>query len=465
MTRARTDRIEKEAVYNQVRDMQGNAAALDTVPAILGNVFIQQQKTDLANLQRQQAQMSEKLGERHPDMIKIATAIETTQRRIDGEVQKVVLALRNDYQAALANERSLQGALDQQRAEAQELNRASIQYGALQRDADANRQLFQGLLQRTRETDISADLQTNNIRVVDAAEPPRTAASPNKRNNLLLGLLGGLMLGVGLAFFFEYVDGRLKSPDEIKAHLGLPCLGMVPSITLQPGQKDPLVSQDTPHVFSEAIKAIRTNLLFSTAEETTKTVVITSTGPGEGKTVVGANLAIALAQAGQRVLLMDCDMRRPRVHMLFSCNQEPGLSNVMVGNAKASEAVRKTTTQNLWVLPAGKHPPNPAELLGSKRFRDFTKNLGEHFDWIVLDSPPVMAVTDAVVVAHHAHGVVYVVGAEMTHRGTAKHALDQLETGKARFFGAVLNRVDLDRNPYYYSAYYRRDYAQQYAKR
>jgi capsular exopolysaccharide synthesis family protein len=464
VTRARTDRIEKEAVYDQVRNLQADSAAIDTVPQILGNAFIQQQKAELANLQRQRAQMAEKLGAKHPDMVKLATAIETTQKRIEAEIQKVVLALRNDYEAALSNERALQAALNQQRQEAQELNRAAIQYGQLERDAEANRQLFQGLLQRTRETDISADLKTNNIRVVDAAEPPLEPSSPNRRTNLLLGLVGGLMLGIGLAFFFEYVDARIKSPEEIKGHLGLPCLGIVPAIRLEPGQSDPLLSSATPHVFVEAIKSVRTNLLFSSAEETAKAVVVTSTGPGEGKTVVAVNLAIALAQAGQRVLLMDCDMRRPRVHALIGSAQEPGLSNVMVGNAKATEAVQKTSVPNLWVLPSGKHPPNPAELLGSKRFREFMKNLSEHFDWIVLDSPPVMAVTDAVVVSHFAHGVVYVVGAEMTTRQAAKQALDQLEATKVAFFGAVLNKVDLQKNAFYYQQYYRREYAEYYQR-
>ncbi|MGE3277294.1 MAG: GumC family protein [Vicinamibacterales bacterium] len=462
VTRARTERIEKEAVYNQVRNLSADKAALDTVPAVLNNVFIQQQRTELAQLQQQRAQLAEKLGERHPDMVKNATAIAAVQRRIDGEIQKVVQALRNDYQAALANERSLQSALEQQRGEAQDLNRASIQYGALQRDAQANRQLFEGLLQRTRETDISSDLRTNNIRVVDAAEPPRAPSSPNRRNNLALGLLGGLFLGVGLAFFSEYLDGRIKSPEEIKEQLRMPCLGLLPAITLRPGEHDPLVSSEVPASFAEAIKSLRTNLLFSSAEDASKTLVVTSTGPGEGKTVVAGNLAISLAQAGQRVLLMDCDMRRPRVHTLCGCPSEPGLSNVMVGDAKASDAVRKSGTPNLWVLPAGKHPPNPAELLGSKRFRDFMRGLAGHFDWIVLDTPPVMAVTDAVVVAHHAHGVVYVVGAEMTHRSSARHAVEMLEGGKAHFYGAVLNRVALDKNPYYYSPYYRKEYARYY---
>jgi succinoglycan biosynthesis transport protein ExoP len=458
VTRARTERIEKESLFNQIRAIQHDRAALDTFPTILTNPFIQQLKAELNQLQRQQAERGEKLGARHPEMVKIDSAMDTTNRRIDIEVQKVIQALQRDYQAALASERSLGAALDQQRAEAQQLNRNSIQYGALQRDAQSNQQLFEGLLQRAKETGVTSDLKTNNIRVVDKAEPARRPTSPNRTYNMVFGLLSGLILGVGLAFFSEYVDGRIKSPEEIRAYLGLPCLGMLPVTKATGARTDPLVSSDVPHIFSEAIKGLRTNLMFSTVEESARTVVVTSAGPGEGKTVVAGNLAISLAHAGQRVLLVDCDMRRPRVHHLFSCAQEPGLSNVMVGDAKASDAVRKAAPPNLWLLPSGKIPPNPAELLGSTRFREFVKSLTDHFDWIILDSPPVMAVTDAVVTAHTAHGVVFVIGSEMT----ARHAVDMLESAKAKFFGVVLNKVDLDRNRYYYSTYYRREYSDYY---
>jgi capsular exopolysaccharide synthesis family protein len=192
--------------------------------------------------------------------------------------------------------------------------------------------------------------------------------------------------------------------------------------------------------------------------------VVTSTAPGEGKSVVSANIAVSLALAGQRVLLMDADMRRPKAHELFGVAQEPGLSNLIVGDSKASETVKRTLKPNLWMMAAGKHPPNPAELLGSKRFKDFIASLGEHFDWVIIDSPPVMAVTDASVVAHSATGVVFVVGAEMTNRGAAKAALDQLDAAKARYVGGILNRVDVNRNPYYYAHHYRREYSNYYTK-
>ncbi|MGE3343044.1 MAG: GumC family protein [Vicinamibacterales bacterium] len=462
VTRARTERIQKEAAYDQIRAIQSDPAALDSAPSVLGNAFVQQLKGQLSQLQRERAQLAEKLGARHPDMIRISTAIETTQIRLDGEITKVVQAIRAEYESALAQERSLNASLEQQKSEALALNRQSIEYGVLEREAESNRQMYDGLMQRSRQTGISGELRTSNIRVVDPAEPPRRPSSPNKTLDLLLGLLGGSTLGVLLAFGFEYLDSRIKSPEEIKVHLGLPFLGLVPAV----GTRTPdelLVNNGVPSHFAEAFRSIRTNVLFSSADAGSKSLVITSTAPGEGKTLVSSNLAVSLAMAGQRVLLIDADMRRPKAHEMFSLPLEPGLSNVLVGGAKASEAVRKTAVAGLWVLCAGKHPPNPAELLGSQRLRDFLVSLRAHFDWVVLDSPPVMAVTDAALVSHFANGVVFVVGSEMTSRGVAKAALEQLDSAKAKYVGAILNNVDLQRHGYYYSRYYQSSYKNYYA--
>jgi succinoglycan biosynthesis transport protein ExoP len=464
VTRARTERIEKESVYNQLRGIQQDRTAVDTFPAILNNTFIQQLKGQLNELQRQKAQMDEKLGARHPDMVKVLSAIETTEIRIGAEVQKVVQAFRNDYQAALTNERALQASLDQQSAEAQALNRNSIQYGVLQRDATSNQTMFTALQERSRETGISGELKTSNIRVVDPAETPRSPSSPNKTNNLLLAIFGGCFLGIALSFFFEYLDSRIKQPDEIKTQLGLPFLGMVPLMARKKTTGPPLIGDGTPMEFAEAFRGIRTNVLFSSADAGPKSIVVTSTGPGEGKSVVSANLAMSLALAGQRVLLIDADMRRPKMHEFFAADLEPGLSNVMVGDAKADDAVKVTETPNLWLIAAGKHPPNPAELLGSRKFNNFMHSLNDHFDWVIVDSPPVMAVTDASIIAHSATGVVFVVGAEMTSRGAAKAALEQLDLAKVKYVGAVLNRVDVRRNPYYYGRHYRREYSDYYTK-
>ena len=463
VTQAKTERFQKQALYNQLQTLVKEKSGLDTFPAVLSNNYIQVQKGELAQLQSQHRQLSERLGEKHPDIIKLRSAIELAQAKLDGEIGKVVQSVRNEYQAALAKENSLIAAVNQQKGEAQTMNRNMGGYSVLERDVQSAKQVYESLLQRAKETGVSAELKSSNIRVVDKAERPQTPVSPRKALNLSLALVGGLMLAFGLAFFFEYVDSRIKSPDELTAYLGLPSLGMVPA--LKPNSwsgHEPLISNGVPPNFAEAVRAVRTNVLFSSAEEGSRSLVVTSTGPGEGKTLVATNLAISFAQAGQRVLLIDADMRRPRVHDMFKQRQEPGLSNLMVGHASPSAAIRKSGVAGLWVLTAGRLPPNPAELLGSKRFRDFMKSLGEHFDSVVVDSPPIMAVTDAAIAASSATGILFVVGAEMTSRQAAKAAIEQLQRGRPCFVGAVLNRVELERNAYYYASYYRREYGQYY---
>jgi capsular exopolysaccharide synthesis family protein len=296
---------------------------------------------------------------------------------------------------------------------------------------------------------------------VDPAEVPRGPISPNVRADMTLAFIAGLLAAVGLAFGFEYLDNRIKTPQELKAHLGIPFLGMVPTID-RGRDPNPLLDNGVPPNFSEAFKSVRTNVLFSSADEGLRSLVITSAGPGEGKSLVASNLAVALAQAGQRVLLIDADMRRPRVHEIFGGDQEPGLSNVLSGNAKTSEAIRKGKTAGLWLMPAGHIPPNPAELLGSRRYSDFIASLSAHFDWVLLDTPPVMVVADSSIVANQSSGVVFVVRADHTSRHAVRAAVEQLEAANAHLVGSVLNSVDLVKNPYYYSAYYRKEYSRYY---
>ncbi len=460
VTRAKTDRIAKEALYNQLKSVEGTPA-IDSFPAVLSNDYVQKIKADLSDLQRQQAQMAEKYGDRHPEMVKIRTAIQAADAKLQTEIGKVVQSVKSEYQGALTQERSLVGALEAQKAEALGLNRKGIEYSVLQREAESNRQVYEALLQRTKETGISGELKASNIRVVDRAEVPTVPVLPQRKRDLLMAGFAGLVLALGLVFAFEYLDNRIKSPQELRAYLNLPYLGMIPVIE---STGPMLINGGVPPNFAEAIRAVRTNVLFSSADEGVRRVVVTSAGPGEGKSMFASNLSVSLAQAGQRVLHVDADMRRPRVHEIFELSQEPGLSNLLVGDCKPSEAVRKAGVQNLAVLPAGMIPPNPAELLGSKRCEEYFATLSEHFDWVVIDSPPVLAVADASVLANAATGVVFVVGADQTSRHTAKAALEQLQAVQAHIIGAVLNRVDLERNAFYYSTYYRKEYSRYYAR-
>ena len=296
---------------------------------------------------------------------------------------------------------------------------------------------------------------------MDLAEVPRSPVSPNRQLDLTAGFGGGLVLALFVGFFAEYLDNRFKTPDELKVHLGIPALGMLP-LSRHVGETYPLITDPQFVKLAEAFRTLRTNVIFSSAEQGARSIAITSTSPGEGKTVVSSNLAISLAQAGMRVLIIDADMRKPKIHKVYGLEREPGLSNLMVGTAKASECVRKSEIPNVWVLPAGRTPPNATELLGSARFREFITSLSNHFDWIVIDTPPVLAVADASVVGHIVKELIFVVAAEMPSRHAAQSAMEQLQNSRVRVIGGVLNRVDLERNEYYYSQYYRKEYSDYY---
>jgi capsular exopolysaccharide synthesis family protein len=462
VTKAKTERLQKEGMYRQLDAAAKDGATLDTFPTILANSFIQTQKTELATLQRQQAQLAERLGDRHPEMVKVRSAIQNAETELRTEVAKVVQAVRTEYQAALAQEESLSAALNQQKREALAMNRKGIEYSVLEREVESGRQIYQSLMQRAKETSVTGELKSSNVRVVDRAEIPRQPVAPRVLLSLVLGLFGGTFLAFGLVFFFEYLDSRIKTPEEIESRLGIPAIGLIPALGKNWRQVEPLLSKGVPPNFAEAFRALRTNVLFSAAEKGCRVVVVTSAGPGEGKTIVASNLAMGVAYAGQRVLLVDGDLRRPREHEVFGFEQEPGLSNALVGDAKASGTVRRTDVAGLWVLTAGRVPPNAAELLGSRRFKELLASIRGQFDWVVIDSPPVMAVTDPNILANLADSVVFVVGAEMTSYAIARRAVEQLERSRAVFAGGVLNKVQIHRHSYYYSQHYRREYADYY---
>jgi capsular exopolysaccharide synthesis family protein len=462
VTEAKTARIEKEAVFRYAQSVSANPEALNSVPAIIANAYVQQLRAELLEQQRQMLQQREALGERHPEMIKLRATIELSEQKLRGEVERVLGSLESQFEAAKEQENRLVGALEAQKAEALALNRKAIDYGTLQREATSNRQIFETLLQRTRETGISGELKSNNIQIVDAADVPRSPVWPRTWRNIMLSFVGGLLLAIVLAFFVDYLDSSIRSPDEIRTELGLPLLGLVPVVPAKNLEgKSPLINNGVPAKFAEAVRTVRTNVLLAD-DMTAHALVVTSTGPKEGKTVVASNLAIALAQAGLRVILVDADLRRPRVHEIFEFTQEPGLSDLLSGKTSAYESCRMTSTPGLWLLPAGFTEGNPADLLGSPRFRECLRTLRQQFEWVIIDSPPVLAVTDASLIAHIASGVLFVVGADRTSRQAAHAALEQLESARAPFLGGVLNAVDLEQDSFFFAKYYRPEYGTYY---
>jgi capsular exopolysaccharide synthesis family protein len=289
---------------------------------------------------------------------------------------------------------------------------------------------------------------------------------PRSRANMLIAVLGGLFLSLGGVFVVELVDDRIKTPDDARQQLKVEFLGLVPEVgpkRRRKGTRVSLLQEDVPALFSEAFRAMRTGVVSAAGEKGPKSVLVASAAEGEGKTLVASNLAIALARANQRVLLVDADMRRPTLHDIFGQRLEPGLSNVLGGTATLAEALRLTTVPGLTVVPAGTPTMQASELLGSAIFNELFEILQEHFVWVIIDSPPVLTVTDASIVARKASGVVFVLGCGMTTSRVARLAVDELQRLGGRVVGTVLNRADLHHHPFYFSPYSRGLYRAQAA--
>ena len=461
VTRARTARVQKESLYNQVRAVDPATDAILNVPAVAASPAVSDIRTRLAGLEADRARLSSRYGPQHPEMVKLEGQIRQARQQIGVEAAKVVEQLRSDYQAALAEERSLSGSLEEQKSAAMDLDRKSASYSVLEREAETNRQVYQQLLQQEKELRVISNSRANNVQVMDRADGA-TQIAPTPRRDWLMAILLGIVLSVGLAFGVEYFDDTIKTPEDVSRRLKMPLLGIVPAVR---GDKVPVLIGPVPHDFGEAFRSLRTSLVFTSGGEGARVIAVTSTQPLEGKTTTACNVAAALALGGARVLLVDADMRRPGLHKAMGMQNTVGLSHLLVGQARVRDAVQRTPEPNLFVITAGRTPPNPSELLASDRMKAFIKNLTSGpFDWVVIDTPPVLAVTDSVILSQLVAGLVFVIGAEMTRRVHAERALETLAPGKPHVVGAVLNRVDFEANKYYYSRYYGYQYKSYYGQ-
>ena len=463
VTRAQTTRVQKQALYAQVRDVSPDSAAVGSFPAIVQNPAVQGLRANLGDLESEKARLSERYGERHPDIVNLTVSIEAVSRQLRAQIVSALEAIRNDYESALAEERNLRAQLEAQKRAAMDLDSKHVSYTVLQREAESTRMVYEGLLGREKELQVVANNRANNARVVDPAEVPPGPFTPNPRRDWVMATVLGLMLGIGLVFGVEYLDDTIKTPEDVTRKLGRPLLGLVPTAR---GKHAPLLSGAVPHDFGEAFRSLRTSLVFTSGGKSTRIVAVTSTQPLEGKTATSCNIAMVLALGGHRVLLIDADMRRPSLHRAMGLSNAIGLSHVLTGQAKIREGVQRTHDPNLFVLSGGLPPPNPSELLSSDRMKHFLTSLvNGPFDWVIIDTPPVVAVTDAVLLMPAVSGVAFVIGSEMTRLGHCQRALEMLQsTGHLHLLGVVLNRVDFDRNKYYYTRYYGHSYKNYYGE-
>jgi polysaccharide biosynthesis transport protein len=413
--------------------------------------------------------------------------INETRRSIDQEIANVVRGIQENYAVALAKERALQAEADKQQEKALNLRQVAVQYAVLEETVKVDRTLYESVLKRLSETSIANDLAVSNMRIVELAQKPLFPSVPETGRNLLLSIFLGLFLGVGWAFFLEYLDFSVNTPEHVRRAVGLSTFGVVPELNslnrsllgwnglarpLQKGltrlrllappnpSSGELVLRDNClSTIAESYRTIRTAFLFSLAENPHQIVLLTSPSPGEGKTQTTLNLAIALAQDGHRVLVIDADLRKGRCHDRLKMKNRIGLSNILTGNLSHEEAIQTTAISGLFLLSGGIRPPNPSDLLGSQKMREILKNLRESFNFILMDSPPAIAVSDAAILSRVSDGVILVFHGQKTTTASARQVVERLDTIRAPILGVILNGIDV-RNPSY--AYYHQYYGSNY---
>jgi len=484
LTAAESARMERESVYQLVRSgdadsiVAGAAAENAGKGTAANSALLEKLREQEADLKIQVAQLSTQFGPAYPKLAQMNSQLREVEAQIQTEMKKAVVRLRGDYEAALQRESLLRAALEQQKQEANKLNESAIEYSLLKRDLDTNRTLYEGLLEKLKEAGVTAGLRSNNFRIVDVARVPDSPSEPNFPRNLGFALALGLSTGIGLAFLLEAMDNTVRTPEQAQALSGLPSLGMIPlgsrnrnDITTRQrlslaSSKEAveLVTQSRPKSqMAESYRALRTSLLLTSAGAPPKLIMVTSALPQEGKTTTSINSAIVLAQKGTRVLLIDADLRRPSIHKTLGMGPRAGLSNVLTGGVTLAQAItRSTILPNLFVLPAGTPPPNPAELLASANMKDVLDQLREQYDHIVIDTPPTLSVTDAVVLSTSVDGVVLVIRSGQTTKQALRRARDILMQVNARVCGVLLNAVDLHSPDYYYYYEYQGKYGNGY---
>src|SRR5580704_3203065 len=486
LTAAESDRMDKESVYRLVQsgDVETVASAVSALDAAGAGIqsassLLGSLRSKEADLKIQAAQLNTQFGPSYPKLAQLNSQLKEIDAQILQETKKVAGEVRGQYMAAVQRETLLHDALEKQKQEQNKLNESAIDYSILKRDLDSYRQLYEGLMEKMKEAGVSAGLKSNNFRIVDVARVPTGPIEPNIPRNLSFAFILGLTSGVGLAFLQEGLDNTVRTSEQAQMISGLPALGMIPlpartareganpkrlMIATSSKEAVEMVAQSRPHSqMAESYRALRTSLLLTNLGAPPKVIIVTSALPQEGKTTTSMNTALVLAQKGVRVLLIDADLRRPSIHKILGMGPRSGLSNVLTGSATLQQTItRSSILPNLYILPAGTPPPNPAELLASTNMRDVFEELRGQYDHIVVDTPPTLSVTDAVVLSPRADAIVLVIRSGQTTKQALRRSRDILMQVNAKVSGVLLNAVDLSSPDYYYYYEYQGKYSRYY---
>jgi capsular exopolysaccharide synthesis family protein len=458
-------RITAETQYKTAQAALDGDAPIETIPGVLESSIISSLKIELAKLQRQETDLASIYGDNHSQLKSVRTQIEAIQAQLRSEAGRIVDGLRGRYEQLQDEESALRAEFDVQNAEMLRFNDLATQYALRSQTRDSLQQAYNSIIRRIDELETSnLESQGESVFVVARAEVPNIRSWPNRPKMLAFGIFFGLLLGIGMCFLLDYLDTTIKSDSDVQTYVRRPLLGSVPSENSRgDGESaDDFYVLEHPHsTFAEAFRTIRTCLSFS-ADHAVRSLVVSSTGPAEGKSICSVNLAIAYAQSGKRVLIVDADLRKPRLNKVFPDAPAIGLSDLLAGDSEfiAEDLISPTKISGLFFLSSGTIPPNPVALLDSARFAKLLAELTAAYDLVLFDTPPCLNMVDALVIAKQTDGLVYVLRSFATNKFATQQSVRQLETANVNVLGAILNDVDLQKSHYYY--YYSSKYYHSY---
>ena len=466
-------------------DLTKSVSDISTVPEIQRDQIVQELNKKITELNQLRERLLVEFTPEWPEVKQVNQQLQRLEGELRAAHQRILTTLENQYKTAVQREGALRQAFAQQRAETMQQNEGSITAKLLQAEVDSYRQMFDSLLQSQKGVEVSeAGLLKSNVTITEFSPKPSTPVLPKRVQNILLTALLSLMFGIGLVLFLDYINNKIESVEDIDRYLRLPALGVIPlleaeskakrllgkgasaSTELAPagpngaaGNGSVILTQvEANSSIAESYRQLRTALMLSSAGHAPKTLLFTSSQPAEGKTTTSVNTAISLAQTGSAVLIVDADLRRPRVHKVFGLKNNVGLSNYLAGEGDLASMIQ-VAMPNLYVLPVGPLPPNPAELLGSAKMKQVVETLSANFDYVVIDSPPVSSFADSLILSALVEGVIIVVKAGLTSREMAQRTKAHLQSVGAKVLGVVINQVKLQPHDYYYySTYYSRYY-------
>jgi polysaccharide biosynthesis transport protein len=454
---------EAEIRWRQVQERMAKPEQLLDLPFISSQALIGQMVQQVASQKIVIAQLRDQYRDKHPKMIEALNSLAQTEKELSRAITSTAAMIEADFQTAKRNDDEARANLKKQESDSLELDRYAVEYSNMERDLGINEHLLNNVLSRMRETSMSSTIESASARIVDRAAPAGSPISPNVSLNLALGLLGGLALGTAFAFFVAYIDDRVKSSFDIESVIGVPLVGIIPEIKrMEQPDKAQIVANNQDKQVVESFLTLHSSLRLKDESKRAQAILVTSTIPGEGKSFTTTNLALTFAAHGEKVIVVDCDLRKPNIHKSFRIENLKGVIDVCAGTLSLDQVIVKNLHPNLDVLPAGGRAKNPTQILNSKNFELMLSDLRKRYDRVFIDTPPLAAVSDALIILPLIDGSLFTIFFNRVRRKAAQFSARKLLEANVPCFGAVLNGLNLAVSGYYYAQYYDKSYKDYY---